>query len=161
LLVVPHELIMIQMNTIISGLILAIATALITSILTYFFTSRTRKAEAILRFREEKYAKLLVLLEGFVGVTASADTKRSFFKEQHESWLYCSDEVAQAVNHMIELVVRSKGANPEPAEGQAAIGSIVMAMRRDLLGKTKLSIGDFKYIDVLDNSTRKGKYSKR
>lgn len=143
----------------IAGLILAVATALITSILTYYFTSRTRKAEAILRFREEKYAKLLVLLEGFVGVTASADTKRSFFKEQHESWLYCSDEVAQAVNHMIELV--SKGANPEPAKGQAAIGSIVMAMRKDLLGKSKLSIGDFKYIDVLESSNRKSRRSKR
>jgi hypothetical protein len=152
---------MVDMSTIISGLILALATAFITSILTYYFTSRTRKAEAILRFREEKYAKLLVLLEGFVGVTASADTKRSFFKEQHESWLYCSDEVAQAVNHMIELVVRSKGANPEPAKGQAAIGSIVMAMRKDLLGKTKLSIGDFKYIDVLDNSSRKRTHSKQ
>jgi hypothetical protein len=150
---------MIEMSTIISGLILAITTAFITSILTYYFTSRTRKTEAILRFREEKYAKLLVLLEGFVGVTASADTKRSFFKVQHESWLYCSDEVTKAVNHMVELV--SKGANPEPAKGQAAIGSIVMAMRKDLLGKTKLSIGDFKYIDVLESSNRKSRRSKR
>jgi hypothetical protein len=152
---------MIKMNTLIAGLILAIATAFITSILTYYFTSRTRKAEAILRFREEKYAKLLVLLEGFVGVTASADTKRSFFKEQHASWLYCSDEVTKAINHMIELVIHSKGANPDHAKGQAAIGSIVMAMRKDLLGKTKLSIGDFKYIDVLDNSSGKRTHSKQ
>ncbi len=152
---------MIKMNTLIAGLILAVATALITSILTYYFTSRTRKAEAILRFREEKYAKLLVLLEGFVGETASADTKRSFFKEQHQSWLYCSDEVTEAINHMIEIVIRLKGANPDPAEGQAAIGSIVMAMRKDLLGKTKLSIGDFKYIDVLESSNRKSRRSKR
>ena len=101
-----------------------------------------------MRFREEKYTKLLVLLEGFVGNTASIETKRAFFKEQHESWLYCSDEVAKAINHMIELVANNKGVIR--VKDEDPVGAIVMAMRKDLLGKTELSTNDFRYIDVID-----------
>jgi hypothetical protein len=139
-----------MLNTFLTGLTLAIATAVVTSLLTYYFTNKAKKAEAVMRFREEKYAKLLVLLEGFVGVTASGKTKRAFFNEQHESWLYCSDEVTKAINHMIALVVDAKGQSPDPSKGREAIGSIVMAMRKDLLGKTKLDVSDFRYIDVID-----------
>jgi len=137
-----------MLTSALTAILLAATTAFITSILTYHFTNKAKKAEAMMKFREEKYAKLLVLLEGFVGKTASAETKRAFFKEQHESWLYCSDEVTRAVNHMLELVANSKGIvrikNEDP------IGAIVLAMRRDLLGRTRLSTSDFRYIDVID-----------
>lgn len=106
----------------------------------------------MLRFREEKYAKLLVLLEGFVGNTASAETKRAFFKEQHESWLYCSDEVTEAINRMLKLVANTKGI--VRVEGEDPVGAIVLAMRKDLLGKTKLKADDFRYIDVIDSKKR-------
>jgi hypothetical protein len=138
-----------MLTSILTGLALAVGTALATSILTYHFTNRATKAAAVLKFREEKYAKLLILLEGFVGNTASAETKRVFFKEQHESWLYCSDEVTEAVNHMIKLVANTKGM--VRIEGEDPVGSIVLAMRKDLLGKTKLSTSDFRYIDVVDH----------
>ena len=138
-----------MLDTILTGLIIAVGTALITSILTYNFTNKATKAAAVMKFREEKYAKLLVLLEGFVGNTASAETKRAFFKEQHESWLYCSDEVTKAINHMIGLVAQNKGM--VRVKGEDPVGTIVMAMRKDLLGKTKLSTSDFRYIDVIDH----------
>ncbi len=138
-----------MLDTILTGLIIAVGTALITSILTYNFTNKVTKAAAVMKFREEKYAKLLVLLEGFVGNTASAETKRAFFKEQHESWLYCSDEVTKAINHMIGLVAQNKGM--VRVTGEDPVGAIVMAMRKDLLGKTKLSTSDFRYIDVIDH----------
>lgn len=135
-----------------TGAVLAVTTALVTSLLTYHFTGKSKKAEAMLKFREEKYAKLLVLLEGFVGNTASAETKRAFFKEQHESWLYCSDEVARAINHMIELVANNKGM--VRVKDEDPVGAIVLAMRKDLLSKTKLKASDFRYIDVIDNKKR-------
>lgn len=141
------------METILTGLLLATTTALVTSVLTYHFTNKAKKAEAMMRFREEKYAKLLVLLEGFVGNTASAETKRAFFKEQHESWLYCSDEVTKAINHLIELVTNNKGVIR--VKDEDPVGAIVMAMRKDLLGKTKLSTSDFRYIDVIDDNKKR------
>jgi hypothetical protein len=55
------------------------------------FTSRTKREESIIRFKDEKYAKLLVKLQGFVGTTTSGQLKREFFEEQYQSWLYASD----------------------------------------------------------------------
>src|SRR6266702_5011403 len=140
------------LESLLTGVLLAGATALVTSILTYHFTNKAKKSEAMMKFREEKYAKLLVLLEGFVGKTASSETKKAFFKEQHESWLYCSDEVTEAINRMVELVAHAKG-GVVAVQDEDPIGAIVLAMRKDLLGKTKLVSSDFRYIDVIDAKT--------
>ncbi|WP_345991944.1 hypothetical protein [Sulfurimonas sp. HSL-1716] len=128
--------------------LLPIFTAIVGSYLTYFFTSRSKREEAILKYKEEKYANLLVLLQGFVGLTATTETKRKFFEEQYRSWIYSSDEVVLAVNKMIKLVIDSKGNNPDLEEGRKAIGNIVLSMRKDLKGKTNLTYKDFTYIDV-------------
>jgi hypothetical protein len=76
--------------------------------------------------------------------------KRKFFDEQYKSWLYCSDEVVKAINNMVRLVIDSKGQAPDSKKGREAVGEIVRAMRKDLLGKTKLSFNDFVYTDVID-----------
>jgi len=55
------------------------------SYLTYYFTGKSRRDEAILKFKEEKYTTLLVLLQGFMGRTATGETKRKFFEEQYRS----------------------------------------------------------------------------
>jgi hypothetical protein len=56
-------------------------TAIAGALLTYLFTSRSKREESIFRFKEEKYAKLLVKLQGFVGSTTSAQFKKEFFEE--------------------------------------------------------------------------------
>lgn len=48
-----------------------------------------------MRFKEEKYSNLLILLQGFVGETTSGETKKKFFEEQYKSWLYSSDNVVK------------------------------------------------------------------
>jgi len=73
-----------------------------------YFTSKTKRNEAILKYKEDKYSNLLVLLQGFVGLTASSETKKKFFEEQHRSWLYCSAGVVTAINDMIELAISEK-----------------------------------------------------
>jgi hypothetical protein len=123
---------------------------LIGSYLTYYFNVKAKKNEAMLHFKEEKYSQLIVLLQGFVGQTVSSDLKKAFFKEQYKSWLYCSDEVVITINKMISLIKRANGNSPNPHEGQKVIGDIVLAMRKDLRGKTNLNNTDFIYTDVLD-----------
>jgi 23S rRNA A1618 N6-methylase RlmF len=127
-----------------------IITAIIGSYLTYYFTIKSKKNEAILKFKEEKYSNLLILLQGFVGETTAGDTKRKFFEEQYKSWLYCSDGVVRAINEMVQLVIDSRGKEPEPERGRRAVGSIVLEMRKDLLGKTELTTNDFRYTDVIE-----------
>lgn len=124
-------------------------TLILGSFLTYFFTVKARRDEAAQKHREEQYSKLLVKLQGFVGATANAKTKREFFEEQYKGWLYCSDEVVEAINHMVELVIENQGKAPDPEIGRKAIGNIVVAMRKDLRGGTKLSYKSFRYTDVV------------
>jgi len=129
--------------------VLALASAIIGGFVSYYFASKAKKLETVLKFREEKYSNLLILLQGFVGKTANAETKKKFFDEQYKSWIYSSDEVVKATNHLVNLVIDAKGQEPDHNAGRKAIGDIVLAMRKDLLGKTKLSYSDFRYTDVI------------
>jgi hypothetical protein len=131
--------------------LLSLLSASVSAFLAYIFTSRANRNEAILRFKEEKYSKLLVKLQGFVGATTSGRTKREFFEEQYQAWLYSSDEVVDAMNRMVRLVIESRGKAPDPETGRKAVGEIVLAMRRDLLGKTDLDYTAFRYTDVIEN----------
>ncbi len=74
-----------------STIIIPILTALVGGFVAYYFGVKAKRDEAIYKYKEEKYAKLLLSLQGFVGETANAKTKKSFFDEQYQSWLYCSD----------------------------------------------------------------------
>ena len=44
---------------------------------------------------------------------------------------------------MVRLVVDSRGKPPDPEKGRKAIGSIVVEMRKDLLGKSRLTFEEF------------------
>jgi hypothetical protein len=131
-------------------ILLPIFAGIVSSYFTYYFAIKSKKNEVMLKFKEEKYANLLVLLQGFVGRTVSADAKRKFFEEQYKSWLYCSDDVVKAINNMVQLVILSRGKPPDSELGQKVIGEIVLAMRKDLFGKTNLGYGNFKYTDVIE-----------
>ena len=109
-----------------------------------------KQKEAMLKFKEEKYSNLIIALQGFVGSTVSPKTKRRFFEEQYKSWLYSSDEVVNSVNDLIKLLIEERGNSPDPAKGRQVIGTIILEMRKDLIGKTSLSYKDFRYTDVID-----------
>ena len=135
-------------------ILLPLIAALGSSYLTYFFAIRSKKEESMRRFKEEKYSNLVILLQGFVGKTISGELKKQFFEEQYRSWLYCSDDVVKAINDLIALLMASRG-RPDPKKGKEVIGSIILAMRRDMLGKTKLDHSHFFYTDVLPDNIEK------
>ncbi len=58
--------------------------------------------------------------------------------------------MVKAINEMVQLVIDSRGKKPEPEKGRKAVGNIVLEMRKDLLGKIKLTSENFRYIDVID-----------
>ena len=116
--------------------IIPVITMLLGSALTYFFGVKAKQDEAAHKYKEEQYAKLLIKLQGFVGQTANAKTKKEFFEEQYKSWLYCSDEVVEAINEMVYLVLNTRD-TPDPEKGREAIGNIVIAMRKDLRRQNK------------------------
>ena len=126
-----------------------VASAAVGALLAYFFAMHAKREESILRVKEEKYARLLVKLQGFVGTTASSQLKREFFEELYQSWLYASDRVVVSLNQMVHLVIESHGDMPNREAGRKAVGEIVLAMRRDLLRETGLDYKSFQYIDVV------------
>ncbi len=131
-------------------IIIPILTSVLTGFITYIFAVKGKQKEAILKFKEEKYANLIILLQGFVGNTVSAQTKRKFFEEQYKSWLYSSDSVVTTINELILLLMKQKGKVIEPETGRKIIGNIILEMRKDLLGKTNLTCKDFRYTDVIE-----------
>jgi hypothetical protein len=118
--------------------------------LSYRFGIKSKRSESALKHKEEQYSKLLVKLQGFVGQTANTQAKIEFFEELYRSWLYSSDEVIEAIKRMVDLLIENKGRTPEPSIGRKVIGDIVVAMRKDLFGKTKLDHEAFRYTDVID-----------
>lgn len=139
-------------TTVLSIFILALFSAALGGYISYYFASKSKKQEAIIKFREEKYSNLIIFLQGFVGNTSNSETKKKFFEEQYRSWTYSSDEVIKALNNLVELVKKNEGQKPNIEEGQKAIGNIVLAMRKDLLRKTNLSFKDFQYTDVVNRN---------
>jgi hypothetical protein len=131
-------------------ILIPVVVAVISSYLTYYFAIKSKKNEAILKFKEEKYSNLLILLQGFVGKTTSGEVKKKFFEEQYKSWLYSSDGVVKAINEMVQLVINTRGKEPEQEKGKKAVGNIVLEMRKDLSGKTNLKSEDFRYTDVIE-----------
>jgi hypothetical protein len=136
-------------------LVLTLITAVVSSYLTYYFAMSSKKTEAMIKFKEEKYSNLVIALQGFVGSTTSGDTKRKFFEEQYKSWLYSSDEVVKSINNLIFLLIAEEGKAPDPEKGREIIGNIILEMRKDLLGSTSLTYMDFRYTDVIDSKRNK------
>ena len=71
-----------------NDILIPILTATVGSYLTYYFTNKSKRNDAIIKFKEEKYSNLLINLQGFLGQNASGEIKKKFFEEQYKSWLY-------------------------------------------------------------------------
>lgn len=126
-------------------IIVAIITWIVSTLITWFFLLKAQKYNNIRTFKEEKYANLLILLQGFLGNTNSIEKQRLFLEEHYKSWLYSSDDVVRSINNLILLASQE---SPDPEKWRKLIGNIVLKMRKDLLGKTNLGHNDFKYMDV-------------
>ncbi|AKP28216.1 conserved hypothetical protein [Leptospira interrogans serovar Manilae] len=130
-------------------ILLPIISGLIGSYCTYYFTLRAKRISEILKYKEEKYANLTVLLQGFVGNTTSLDLKRKFFEEQYRSWLYASDDVIRSINRMIALIIEHKGQDVPKVLGKKTVGEVILSMRKDLIGKTSVAPEEFYYTSVI------------
>lgn len=129
---------------------LPIVTGVLSSYLTYYFAMKSKKTEAMIKFKEEKYSNLVIALQGFIGTTASTATKKKFFEEQYKSWLYSSDTVVKSMNDLTRTLIEESGKSPDQERGRKVVGNIILEMRKDLIGKTNLTYKDFRYTDVIN-----------
>lgn len=133
--------------------LMTIFSALFASALTYWFGIRHLRTETEIQVKVEKYNNLIKYLRGFVGEGANGELKKQFFQEWETSWLYCSDDVFNAIRRMIEYA-RDRNKQQRYLQngvGNEILGEIIISMRKDLLQKkTKLSNKDFVFWDVIE-----------
>ncbi len=132
--------------------ILPILTLVLGAYLNHKLGEKSKKTEHVLKYKEEKYANMILYLQGFVGNTASPDIQKDFLKELYKSWLYASDWVVTAVNNLVEYIKIINLDTPLSDSNKKIwrdyIGEIVLEMRKDLLWKTDLKSADFRYTDI-------------
>lgn len=123
---------------------LPVLSAVISSYLTYYFAIKKTRQEAIFKFKEEKYTNIILALQGFVNGTTDGKMKESLFTEKYKTWLYAPDNVIKAIDDFIDFVREHHG-----EDGKEHLGKIVLEMRKDLLGRSKLSTEDIKFYHVV------------
>ena len=125
-------------------IILPILSAVLSSYLTYYFAIKKNRKEAIFKFKEEKYTNIILALQGFVNGTTDGKMKEKLFNEKYKTWLYAPDDVIKAIDDFIDFVREHHG-----EDGEEHLGKVVLEMRKDLLGKSKLSPKDIKFYHVV------------
>lgn len=136
-----------DINTLIT-VITSLVSVIIVSILTYIFTTNAVKKERILKYKEDKYANLILSLQGFVGESGDKiKQKNDFIQEEYKSWLYSSDKVFKALSGVSKAF--ASGNESSEDEKASAINNALLEMRKDLLGYTRIKKEDFKYKELV------------
>ena len=136
--------------------IFPIVTLLFGGGITYYFSQLQTRKEAQRKYKEEKYALLLKLLQGFCGNMSSDTTKRAFFDEYYQAWVYASDDVIIAIKQLIDSV-KIGSDEQDRKNGKAIIGNVVTAIRRDMGVKTNIPPETFEYIEVVSGYSKSEK----
>lgn len=123
-------------------------------ILTAFFSiNMTKNKDLELKTTEEKirrYERIISYLKnGFMGSTLSNEDKHlnkmKYYEETYVVWLYASDEVILSINEFaFDFAIYSKTPSIDSEKKvQLTAGKLLLAMRNDTRGKTKLKETDF------------------
>ncbi|MCE3026606.1 hypothetical protein [Salinicola sp. DM10] len=103
--------------------------------------------------KEDRYQELIKSLKGFYASSWSQEEskvlKNQFIDQLNLCWMYCPDEVIQKAYRFIESV--HTGSDSSDEEKEVALGSLILAIRKDLisqklLSKTSLKPEDFKLL---------------
>lgn len=107
-----------------------------------------RAAEDYLR-KERKYESLIDSLQGFYSdvsdTPAGRELRTRFIAELNRCWLYCPDEVIRKAYAFLDSVTAGKAA----ADGvkEEALGSLMVAIRNDLLSRQPTKESSFHHKD--------------
>ncbi len=90
--------------------------------------------------KEDRYLGFLEAVHGFYVTSNDKERKEQFIRELRLAWLYCPDDVITAGNAFLDTVAIGVQFSDENKEH--ALAEFVIALRRDLHGKTKLRVED-------------------
>jgi hypothetical protein len=102
--------------------------------------------------QEANYKELFKSLRGFYGDAANAEAlKADFLNPLNAAWLYCPDEVIKKGYAFLDTV-HAKAVHTDD-EKEAAMGALIMTIRKDILSRKlvraiSLKASDFKHLKV-------------
>lgn len=91
-------------------------------------------------------------VEGMYGGPSSTERKAALLQQVRLAWLYAPDEVVRAANAFLEMVKEDKAAAFDMTTKMAALGELVVAVRRDMFQTqypskdSQLSAAEFQHI---------------
>ena len=92
--------------------------------------------------KEDRYKGFLESVGGFYVSSQDSRQKERFIQELRLAWLYCPDEVIKTADAFLDAV--TTGAGTTDADKEQTLADFELALRRDLYGKTKLTIRDLR-----------------
>lgn len=97
-----------------------------------------------LKRKQDRYQGFLESVNGFYVSSQDASQKEKFIQELRLAWLYCPDEVIKTGNAFLDAV--TTGAKASDEDKEQALADFKLALRRDLYGKTKLTLRDLRIL---------------
>ncbi|MDX1462198.1 MAG: hypothetical protein R3359_04010 [Marinirhabdus sp.] len=143
-----------------SSFIIAVVGALVSIALAIFQWNATQKAElkAFEKQRKEAaYKNIIYSLNGFYGemeeclsVSEIAKLRFDFSNQMDNCWLYCSDEVVQRTQALIEAV-----SNESPKDVQTKVrNELFLAIRKEFKPDTTLDSKDYIHLNPVKPGTK-------
>lgn len=133
----------------------AIILAVIPASATYFYAKDQDLSMKINQEKISRYEKLITSIDrGFI--TSRRDTseienyKREFYENTYIVWLYAPDSVISALNEFTATFSTwdAHGAPKNDTSVNEALGQLILAMRKDVYGKTALKSNELITVTV-------------
>ena len=90
--------------------------------------------------KEDRYRGFFESIRRFYVMPQNKEQKKKFVHELRLAWLYCPDDVIKAGNAFLDTV--AAGTRFSDEEKERALAEFEIALRRDLHGKTELTVED-------------------
>ena len=110
------------------------------AIIVWWLNERSKLKWEKYKRKEDRYRGFLESIHGFYVTSQDKEQKEQFLQELRLAWLYCPDDVVKAGNAFLGTVATGGQSSDEVKE--RALAEFEIALRRDLHGKTELTVKD-------------------
>lgn len=110
----------------------------------WYLNERSKRRHEEYKRKEERYLGLIRSISGFYVDSFSRELRTEFLNQRDICWMYCPDDIIRKANNFLSMVHTDQKHSDE--EKEKSVQELILAIRKDLVRKTKLKLGDFKLL---------------